>query len=185
MGPFFSTCHDVIAFIGIASSGPFSSFDAFSCFGGGASFGAFSFVSIVDVISMMEGCVSLSRSKAISGVGAFPHFVFTSEGSDFPHFVFFPFLFADVSNSLQLDESSIIARFPAFLSLSFCSLDACILSLLEKTFACFAASGRTAMVCVVPCTFPVFLANTGSNLDPFDLSRTKIVESHSSWKSAC
>ena len=127
-GPFFSTCQATVAITGSAgfsgqllSFGAFSSF-TFSPFGASslcALFGTSSLTVAFDDISMMAGFASFSRSNANSGLASFPHFVG------------FPLFLAGTSASLDVDDSSMTARFPILLSFSFCCLDACTTSRFE------------------------------------------------------
>ena len=97
--------------------------------------GAVSFTVVVDEMSKTERGAPSSKSMAISGAFAFPHFFA------------FPFLVAGCSDSLELGVSSIPALLPVFLSVTFCSDDAHAMSLFEKTFGRFAFSGAIAIVC--------------------------------------
>ena len=119
-----------------------------------ARFGASSLTVVFDEISMVEGFASFSRSNANSGLASFPLFVG------------FPLFFASASASLDVDDSSMTARFPILLSFSFCCLDACTTSLFEKTFGVFDGPSSTVIVWGVSVIFPDVLAKAGSSFDP-------------------
>ena len=98
----------------LLSFGAFSSF-TFSPFGASSLctlFVASSLTVVFDEISMMEGFASFSRSNAYSGLASFPQFIG------------FPLFLAGTSASLDVDDSSITARFPILLNFSFSCLDA-------------------------------------------------------------
>ena len=176
-GPLSFTSHEVDAFIGMFTFGGSCAFPRVSSFSSlvtGPRLASSLSSVVFELISMIEGRSSFSKSNAISGALSSVFFVAfrLTTGCD--------------SLSLELVVSASFAFLLVFLLSNFfyCSSVAAVTSLFEYTFGVLVFPGIMVNVCADSLTtFPLFFLKVPSSFEPRALSLTRIDESRSSWKS--